>query len=968
MFAAASPSTSAPISRRLCKLAAVALAAAAAGCANTPPASPAKTTQTTNPMIDIPFTKLQLDNGLTVIVHEDHKAPVVAVSIWYHVGSADEPPGKTGFAHLFEHLMFSGSENHKGTYFAPFEKAGATGMNGTTWFDRTNYFETVPTTALDMALWMESDRMGHLLSAIGKPELDTQRGVVQNEKRQGENRPYGRVDQNILSNAFPANHPYQHDTIGSMEDLDAASLDDVKQWFRDYYGAANTTLVLAGDITPEVAREKAQRYFGDIPAGPPVPRQQPWAAERDTSTRGTQSDHVAQVRIYREWNVPQLGAPDNPLLELAAHVLGGGKTSRLYQRLVYRDKLVDDVSVELQTFALASQFMLSADVKKGVDPARVETAIAEEWATFLKDGATAEELERAQTSVRANFIRGLEEVGGFRGKAVILAQGQVYLGDPAAYKKNLGRIAAATPASVLDAARRWIGRGDYTLTVVPAKSGVDLAAEDKAVQPLPAREGKPAPVTPPARIYTSTKSRVDRAAGVPEVDRFPELSFPAVHRGKLGNGIEVVLAERHTIPVTQIQLQFGAGYAADQGRKLGTASFVSAMLDEGTKKLDSVDIAKRRESLGAIINSYTGLDASNVRLNALNANLAPSLELFADIVRNPAFRDADIERIRAQWLATIAQEKTQPQGMALRTLPPLLYGANHAYGIPFTGTGTEAAIRSLAAADLIAFHEAYYRPDNAKILVAGDTTLEAILPLLDKVFGDWTAPATALPAKNIAQVAAQSKPRVFLIDRKDSPQSLILAGSLAPATTAPDYLPTLTANSVFGGTFTSRVNMNLRENKRWSYGARSSLSDALGQRPLIVQAPVQTDKTAESIGEVLKEVRAIAGAQPPTAAEIDKIKAQRVRALPGSYETAAAVLGALASNQLYGRPDDYVQTLKAKIEAQTQGQVDAAAKALFVPDSLTWVVVGDLAKIEKPVRALKIGETKVIDADGQVVK
>jgi zinc protease len=931
-------------------------------------AQPAVVAAKAVPMIDIPFTKFQLDNGLTVIVHEDHKAPVVAVSVWYHVGSADEPAGKTGFAHLFEHLMFSGSENHKGTYFGPFEKAGATGMNGTTWFDRTNYFETVPTTALDMALWMESDRMGHLLSAIGKPELDTQRGVVQNEKRQGENRPYGRVDQNILSNAFPANHPYQHDTIGSMKDLDDASLDDVKQWFRDYYGAANTTIVLAGDITPAHAKEKVAKYFGDIPAGPPVPRQQAWVAPRDTSTRGTQSDHVAQVRIYREWNVPQLGAPDNPLLDLAAHVLGSGKTSRLYQRLVYQDKLVDDVSVDVQTFALASQFVLTADVKKGVDPAKVEAAIADEWTKFLKDGPTADELKRAQIAVQASFVRGLEEVGGFRGKAVILAQSQVYLGDPAAYKRDLERTATATPAAVLDAARKWISKGDYTLTVVPAKQGADLAAEDKAVQALPARDGKPAPVLPKEKKYTTAKSDIDRSKGVPDVSQFPELSFPNVQRGKLRNGIEVVLAERHTIPVTQIQLQFNAGYAADQGRKLGTASFVSAMLDEGTKSLDSVQIAIRRDSLGAIIHASTGLDTSNVSLNALDVNLEPSLDLLADVVRNPAFRDADIERIRAQWLAGIEQEKTQPQGMALRALPPLLYGAGHAYGIPFTGTGTEAAIKALTANDLATFHQTWYRPDNLKILVAGDTTLATIVPLLDHAFGDWTAPAAKLPTKNIAHVDAQKKPRVFLIDRKDSPQSLILAGSLADPTTSPDYLPTQTANAVFGGTFTSRLNMNLREDKRWSYGARSTLQDALGQRPLILQAPVQTDKTAESVTEALKEVRNVAGANPPTQAEIDKIKAARVRALPGSYETTGAVLSALATNQLYGRPDDYVPTLKTKIEAQTQDQVDAAAKELFVPDALTWVVVGDLSKIEKPVRDLNIGETKVIDADGNVVR
>jgi predicted Zn-dependent peptidase len=919
-------------------------------------------------MIDIPFEKFQLDNGLTVVVHEDHKAPVVAVSIWYHVGSADEPQGKTGFAHLFEHLMFSGSENHKGTYFQPFELAGATDMNGTTWFDRTNYFETVPTTALDMALWMESDRMGHLLSAIGKTELDTQRGVVQNEKRQGENEPYGRTDENILLNAFPANHPYHHDTIGSMADLDAASLEDVKQWFRDYYGSANTTVVIAGDITPALAREKVQKYFGDIPAGPPVPRQQAWVAARSESTRGTQEDHVAQTRIYREWNVPQLGAGDNPLLGLAARVLGGGKTSRLYQRLVYKDKLVDDVTVNVQTFAVASQFVLTTDVKKGVDPAKVEAAIAEEWNAFLKDGPTEDELERAKVGSRAGFIRGLEKVGGFGGKAVILAQSQVYRGDPAAYKIDLQRTADATPGSVKAVAQKWIAKGDYTLTVVPAKAGADLAAQDKLVKGLPEVAGKPAPELKPDPGYKTVKSDIDRSAGVPKVAQFPDLTFPTLQHGKLKNGIEVVLAERHTIPVTHVQLQFDAGYAGDQGRKLGTASFVGAMLSEGTKSLDSVEIAKRRERLGALISSGAGLDASNAGLNALNSNLAASLDLFADIVRNPAFRAEDIARIRGQWLADIEQEKTQPNGLALRTLPPLLYGKDHAYGIPFTGTGTPESIKSLTAADMESFHHDFMRPDNVRILVAGDTTLAAIVPELDRVFGDWSAPATPLPKKNIGTVAAQKAPRVFLINRSDSPQTLILAGLLAPSTKAPNYLEINTANGAFGGSFTSRLNMNLREDKHWAYGSGSFMQDAVGQRPLLMFAPVQTDKAADSAAEVRKELEAVAGPKPLTHAEIDKIKVSRVRALPGSYETTGAVLGAISAIELYGRPDDYVQKLKQKIEAQTDESVQAAAKEIYHPEALTWVIVGDLTKIEKPVRALNLGTLQVLDADGKVVR
>ena len=609
------------------------------------------TEQAAHAIPDIAYTRFTLPNGLTVVVHEDHKAPVVAVSIWYHVGSADEPKGKTGFAHLFEHLMFSGSENHKGTYFQPFELAGATDMNGTTWFDRTNYFETVPTTALDMALWMESDRMGHLLGAIGQKELDTQRGVVQNEKRQGENRPYGRVDQNILSNTYPGNHPYQHDTIGSMADLNAASLADVKQWFHDYYGAANTTLVLAGDITVEQARAKAEKYFGDIPAGPAVPRQQAWITPLGKSTRGVQHDHVAQPRLYRTWVVPQLGSDDSIQLDLASTVLGGGKTSRLYQRLVYQDKLVDNVSAGIAPFALASQFQIQADVKDGVDPAKVEAVITEELNRFLAEGPTADELERAKIGNRAGFVRGLEKVGGSGGKAVILAEGQVYRGDPGAYKKDLERADAATQSSVKAAANKWLSKGDYLLTVLPAGKDFNPDTEDAKVVALSPTEGRPTPKLPAKHDYTVAKSQLDRSTGVPQVSQFPDLSFPTLERGKLKNGIEVVLAQRHTIPVTHVQLMFDAGYAADQGHKLGTASFTTTLMNESTKDLDSVEVAKRKQRLGAITRVGCGLDACSASLNAMNDQLQPSLELFADIVRNPAFKAADIERIRGQWLA-----------------------------------------------------------------------------------------------------------------------------------------------------------------------------------------------------------------------------------------------------------------------------------------------------------------------------
>ena len=915
--------------------------------------------------IDIPYTRFTLPNGLTVVVSEDHKAPVVAVSVWYHVGSADEPAGKTGFAHLFEHLMFQGSENHRDEFFRPFELAGATDQNGTTWYDRTNYFETVPTTALDMALWMESDRMGHLLGAIGQAELDEQRGVVQNEKRQGENQPYGRVDERISANAFPANHPYHHDTIGSMADLDAASLADVKRWFNDYYGAANVVVALVGDITPEVARAKMLEYFGDIPAGPPVARQQPWVAPRSESTRDAMHDQVAQTRIYREWNVPELGNPDETLLELAGAVLGGGKTSRLYDRLVYRDQLADGVSVGVQPFALASMFQMQVTLKNGVDPARVEAAIAEEWARFLEEGPTQDELQRVRSDARASFIRGLERVNG---KATLLAEGQLYLGDPAAYKSELARIDAATPETVRAAARRWIARGDYTLTVAPMPADGSAADESWETAGRPALAERPEATLPEPREFSTVASGVDRSAGVPKVTRFPDLSFPKIQRGKLKNGINVVLAERHAIPVVQVQLQFDAGYASDQGRKLGTSAFAMAMLDEGTTTLDSLEIARRAERLGARIDASSGLDSSSAHLSALVSQLQPSLELFADIVRNPAFREADFNRIRGQWLARIAQEKTQPTGLALRTLPPLLYGAGHAYAIPFTGSGTEASIESLEPADLHAYVRDFVRPDNATIIVAGDTTLADITRRLDAVFGDWAAPASEVPKKNIAAVGHPTSPRVYLLDRPGAPQSLILAGLLAPSTMAANDIEIRTMNGAFGGSFTSRLNMNLREEKHWAYGAYSFLQNALGQRPFMMYSPVQTDRTADSVAEILREAREVVGERPLTRAEIDKIKVSDVRSMPGEYQTTGAILGALSGIVLYQRPDDYVQTFKQRIEAQKDAAVEAAAKEVIRPDALTWIVVGDLKEIEQPIRELGIGEVKVINAEGRVVR
>ncbi|MCW0464253.1 M16 family metallopeptidase [Xanthomonas sacchari] len=935
-------------------LLAVALSVALGALSYAPPSTAARPVAAAS--VDIAYEQFTLPNGLRVVVHTDRKAPIVAVNLWYHVGAKDEPAGRTGFAHLFEHLMFQGSENHHGEFFEPFKQVGVTDQNGTTNSDRTNYFENVPTTALDMALWMESDRMGHLLGAIDQAALDEQRGVVQNEKRQGENQPYGQAWSRLSRALYPAGHPYHHTVIGSMNDLNAASLADVKQWFRTWYGPNNAVLVLAGDIDVATAKEKVTRYFGDIPAGPSMAQPKVDVAQRSQSTRETMTDKVPQTRIYRVWNVAQTSTEDVDRLQLLAQVLGGATSSRLDRRLVHQDKLVDMVSASVWPSQLGSGFGIIAMVKQGVDPARVEAAIDEELRRLLDKGPDKAELARAKTAFRAGFIRGVERIGGFGGKADVLAECAVYTGDPGCFRTSLATIAETRPRDLTAVGRKWLGKGDYTLLVQPGERVAQ--AEEPTVQPAPLN---PPPVDPK---YRTLPSVVDRSAGPPKTTQFPKLTFPTLQRATLKNGTTVILAERHEVPVVQFSYEFQGGYSADQGRKPGTANFTMGMLDDGAGERDALAFADAAEALGASLAAGAALDGSNAYLSALKENLAPSLALYADMLRRPRFAPNEIERVRASWIASIRQEKAQPNGVAMRVLPPLLYGVGHPYAMPFSGIGTEAAIAALQREDLVDFHRDWVRPEHATLIVVGDTTLAEIVPLLDAQFGDWKGEGTAPSVPVPARVARPAKPRVYLIDQPGAVQANLFASELVPPTTDPAAVRFDIANGVIGGDFTSRLNMNLRENKHWSYGARSGAASALGQRPWTASAPVQIDKTAPALQEMYKEISAFAsGKAPPTAEEVARIRNIQTLSLPGAYETASAVMGAIGGIVRYGRPDDYVFKRKAEIEAMTPAQVREAASMLD-PNTLTWVVVGDLKQIEAPVRALKLGEVTVIDADG----
>ncbi len=889
--------------------------------------------------VNIPYQAFTLPNGLRVLVHTDRKAPVVAVNIYYHVGSKDEPKGKTGFAHLFEHLMFNGSENSPGDFFEPLQQIGATDYNGTTWYDRTNYFQTVPTGALERVLWLESDRMGHLLGAVTQAKLDNQRGVVQNEKRQSDNQPFGTVDYVVGTTLFAEGHPYRHSAIGSMADLNGASLEDVKNWFRAKYGPDNAVLVLAGDVDLKTAKRLVTKQFGNIPRGPAVSRVAAPIPTLDAPISKVLKDKVPYTRIARYWTVEGVNGADTTALNAAAAVLGGLSSSRLNNALVRGDKTVVSVGASVEAYEKLGMLSVVANVKPGENVGAVGARLDALIADFLKTGPTEDEVRRVVTKAVAATIGGYESVGGFSGKAVALAEGLVYSNNPANYKKELKELAALTPGQVAAAARRWMGRPVFNLTVEPGER--DTSAEMLAIT-----GDSPSTVAPPAPVAGAAPAPKSLARPAPPVGSLSELDFPAIERTTLSNGMPVFFARRASIPAVRMSVSFDAGFASDPKAALGTQALMLAVLDEGTKTRNSIQIAEESERLGASISTSASIDRTNIGLYSLTPNLGASLGLVADIIRNPAFAPSEVERVRGQQLARIKAGLSSPDGIASYVLPTLIYGTAHPYGNPGTGAGEAASVRTISRDALVQYHQDWLRPDNAQIFVIGDTTLAALRPQLEAAFGDWKAPAKPKPVKAFTAAIPAPANKIYLIDRPGSGQSVILAGTVIDKTGKDDLVTLRQANDVMGGSFLSRMNGDLRETKGWSYGMYSAINSYENRTSFILNAPVQADRTGDSVVAIMGQMRDYLNAKGTTAAELERTTNGSVRELPGQFETSDAVLGSMQRIVWLNRPDDYWEKLPARYKAMTTGDLDAAARATLDPAKLTWIIVGDAASVK----------------------
>jgi zinc protease len=883
----------------------------------------------------LPFEKYTLKNGLQVILHEDHSTPIVAVNMWYHVGSKNEKKGKTGFAHLFEHMMFQGSEHHDTDWFEALEPFGATDLNGTTDFDRTNYFQNVPPGALETTLYLEADRMGWLLPSMTQERLDNQKEVVKNERRQGvDNQPYGTVDERMYAVLYPSHHPYSWDVIGYMDDLSAASKADVEDFFKTYYSPNNCTMVIAGDIQPARVKELVERFFGAIPPGPPVARLEEWIPELSKPANLEMEDRVPLPRLYLAWHMPGNFEPGEADLNIAADVLANGKNSRLYKRLVYDLQIAQDVAAFTDNREISSLFRIQVTAKQGHTLDEIEPLVLEEIEGLKNKPPAAAEIERARTGILAGFTRGLERIGGFGGKSDRLGLYNTYLGDPGYLEQDFARYEAVTPASVQAAVRRWLHEGRVSMRVNPypdVQAGPEVAGFDRTKMPSLGPE-----------------------AG---------LALPQLQRTKLSNGLEVVLAESPKVPVVQMDLLVRGGFSSDRKEKPGVASFMSRMQDEGTKRRTALQISDEAQRLGAQIGTQAVLDNCRVRLNALKARLQPSLDLFADIVVNPAFPADELERQRKQVIGQIMQEKKQPVSTGLRIMPALLYGDDHPYGQPLTGSGTEASVNAMTRDDLATYHSTWFRPNNATLVVVGDIKMNEVVPMLEKAFAAWQP--GSVPSITIPERPQPGRTTVYIIDKPGAAQSLVLTGHLMPPKNAPDDVEFQVLNTVLGGEFSSRVNMNLREEKGYTYGAYVFPIQARGQSTLLGFAQVRTDVTKESIVEMMKELRDIRGTRPVNADELKKAQDIRARSLPGEYETMNGIAAKVADLVTYDLPENYYAQYQSRVRACTTKGLTALANQRVQPDHVALVVVGDRQVIEPGIKSLNLGPIEYLDADGR---
>jgi len=920
-----------------------------------PAASFAKTTPP--PHVKLNIVKYTLPNGLDVILCENHRLPTVGVNVWYHVGPANEEPGRTGFAHLFEHLMFKGSRHvPDGKHWTYLQTAGATLVNGTTDFDRTNYLEDLPSNQLEVALWLESDRMGYLLDGVDAIKLANQQDVVRNERRQStENVEYGLVEEELFHQLYPKEHPYYADVIGSHEDIQAAKLDDVRDFFKRYYCPNNASIAIVGDIDVAKTKTLVAKYFASLPRGADVPPIRATTPPITSERRASVTDKVSLPRVYMGWITPKAFTPDEASGAIVSDILSGnvspygdgnGKASRLYRKLVYELRIAQDVKTAHNPLQLGSTFEVIATAKPGHTAEELEKAIDEEIGKLAAEGPTDAEVDAARQSIYLQEVSSLERVGFFNGIADRLNRYNYYVKTPDYLDKDLARYAAVTPASVKGFAAKYLTKN--ARAVVYGVPGEKTLAAAVPTPPAPTSPGVP----PPAEDKEAWRNEPPAPAPA------SALRLPRPTRFTLANGLTVYHVEDHSLPLVTAGLVFRSGSAADPADLPGLAYFTADMLEQGTKTSDAMKIADRLHAIGTTWDVNFDMDSGARRVRSLTGNASAAMALLAEVALQPTFPEAEIERGRQDRLAALLQQKDSPPETATRVFLPALYGPNHPYG--HTILGTEASLKKITRDDIARFHETEDTPGNAALVVVGDMPEAAVRKMAQERFGTWKGAASAARA---LPAGAATGSRVVIVDKPGMPQTRLLVGQLGVARNDPDYDALSVMNTILGGGFTSRINQNLREKNGYTYGTYSTVSENAGPGRLVVAGGIRTDVTGPAIAEIFKEVRGMKEGSV-TEAELARARGARIQALPGRFETSGYVATQMGSLFTFGLPDDYFQTLPGRLGKITAEDLSAMARKYLVPDQMLIVAVGDRSKIAPQIEPLGLGAIALRDADG----
>ena len=905
---------------------------------------------------NLKFEKYTLPNGLEVILREDHRLPLVAVDLWYHVGPVNEKAGRTGFAHLFEHMMFEGSE-HVGekAHFKYLEGAGATDINGTTDYDRTNYFETVPSNELDLALWLESDRMGFLLETLDRAKLTNQRDVVRNELRQDEGNPYDVADEAVGHLLFPKGHPYYGNVIGSHADVEAARLLDVRDFFQHFYTPNNASIAIVGDFNAATIKEKVAKFFAPIPKGPAVEKVNVDTPAITTERRVTVTDTVQLPRLSVAWLTPEAFHPGDADTDMFVSILGGGKVSRLYQKLVYQTQVAQSVSCGNQSLMVTSKVECDIIARPGVKLEDLEAAFDKEVEALRTAGPTKEELERARNQHLSGLIQGLQRLGGFGGVADMMDRYNQYQGDPGYLPKDVARYEAVTTASVQKVAQQVFGKNQRAVVYcLPGKKVTDDVARS------PEDTDANVKVVPPYSADFETAQNWRKEAPKPGPE--PKLNLPTPKILALNNGMKLYLIEEHELPVVSASLVTLAGGENNPKDKPGLAAFAARLLTEGTATRSSTQLANDIAQIGAGLGASASMDSANVSVAALSNNTGPALELLSDVALHPAFKDEEIERIRQQRLVAILQEGDEPVQSTLRVGERVLYG-DQPYG--FQSIGTTESVKSINRADLTGFWAGHYGPKDAALIFAGDLSEAQAKSLAEKYFGGWssaTEASSTVPAPPPSPVR-----KIVIVDKPGSPQTTLVAFGLGVARDNPDYPAINVMNNVLGGLFSSRINMNLREKNGYTYGAQSGFFFYRGGGPMFAFAQVRTDVTAPAVHELFAELNRI-HTDPATPEELKLAKDSLLRSLPADFETVGNETGLMAELFVYNLPKDYFEKLPAQFEAVTAEAVAKAAENYIHPNNLIVMAVGDREKIQPGLEKLEMGPLELRNESGDLVK